>query len=89
MELAERRLPLRPATPAPKPADLYLDVGVEEPTNGARRIAWGKKRGDEDVFIPLSRDLWIRGRSHPTGMPATAGGAIDLQAVKEAAALLG
>ena len=76
-------------TPLKKPADLYLDVGVEETTNGARRIAWGKKRGDEDVFIPLSRELWIQGRSHPTGMPATTSGAIDLEAVKKAAALLG
>ena len=76
-------------TPVKKPADLYLDVGVEEATNGARRIAWGKKRGDEDVFIPLSRELWVQGRSHPTGMPATTSGAIDVSALKEAAALIG
>jgi hypothetical protein len=69
--------------------DLYLDIGLEETRNGAPRIAWGKKRGDEDLFIPLSRELWLQGRSHPTGMPPTTSGAIDLKAVKEAAALLG
>ncbi len=68
--------------------DLYLDIGVEEPTNGVRRIAWGRKKGDEELFIPLSRDLWILGRSHPTGMPAVTNGAIDLGALAEAASLL-
>ena len=76
-------------TPARASADLYLDVGVEESMNGTRRIAWGKKRkGDEELFIPLPRELWILGRSHPTGMPSTTAGKIDLEALKEAAALL-
>jgi NAD-dependent dihydropyrimidine dehydrogenase PreA subunit len=75
-------------TPARKSPDLFLDVGVEEATNGIRRIAWGKKQGDEEVFIPLQRELWIQGRSHPTGMPSSTSGAIDLAALKEAAALL-
>ncbi|MGA2641484.1 MAG: FAD-dependent oxidoreductase [Spirochaetia bacterium] len=75
-------------TPAQKSADLFLDVGVEEATNGAPRIAWGKKQGDEDLFIPLPRDFWIMGRSHPTGMPSTTSGTIDLEALKEAAAIL-
>jgi ferredoxin len=69
--------------------DLYLDIGVEQPRNGAPRIAWGKKRGDEDTFIPLPRELWIHGRSHPTGMPSTSSGTLELGALKEAAALLG
>ncbi len=77
-----------PATGAKAP-DLYLDVGVEEATNGVRRIAWGKKQGDEEVFIPLPVEHWILGRSHPTGMPGTNAGAVDLKALKEAAALLG
>jgi ferredoxin len=76
-------------TPAKNTPDLYLDVGVEETRNGAPRIAWGKKQGDEDIFIHLSREHWILGRSHPTGLPAATSGVIDLQAVKEAAALLG
>ena len=76
-------------TPARAAADLYLDVGVEESMNGTRRIAWGKKRkGDEELFIPLARELWILGRSHPTGMPSTTAGKIDLEALKETAALL-
>jgi len=78
----------RRQTPPKKTPDLFLDIGVEEATNGVRRIAWGKKRGDEDVFIPLPRELWVLGRSHPTGMPSTVSGTIDLEAVKAAAALL-
>jgi len=76
-------------TPAAAAADLYLDVGVEESANGTRRIAWGKKqKGDEEMFIPLPRELWIFGRSHPTGLPSTTSGNIDLEALKETAALL-
>jgi formate dehydrogenase major subunit len=76
-------------TAAKGAADLYLDVGVEESANGTRRIAWGTKRkGDEHLFIPLPRELWILGRSHPTGMPSTTSGKIDLEVLKEAAALL-
>ena len=75
-------------TPLKGTPDLYLDIGVEESTNGAQRIAFGKKQGDEAMFIPLSRDLWILGRSYPTGMPSTSSGNIDLEALKEAAALL-
>jgi formate dehydrogenase major subunit len=75
-------------TPGKKTPDLYLDIGVEEATNGAPRIAWGKKQGDEAVFIPLPRELWILGRSHPTGMPSTTGGTINLDALEAAAALL-
>ncbi|HET6450647.1 MAG TPA: FAD-dependent oxidoreductase [Spirochaetia bacterium] len=68
--------------------DLYLDVGVEEPTNGVRRLAWGKKRGDEELFIPLSREHWILGRSHPTGLPSVEHGKLDLKALQEAASLI-
>ena len=70
-------------------ADLYLDVGVEESGSGTPRIAWGKKRrGDESIFIPLPRELWILGRSHPTGMPSVSHGNIDQEALEAAAALL-
>jgi ferredoxin len=75
-------------TPVKKSPDLLLDVGVEEATNGTRRVAWGKKRGDEDLFIPLQVEHWILGRSHPTGMPSSTSGTIDLSALREAAALL-
>ncbi len=73
---------------ARKKPDLLLDVGVEESTNGTKRIAWGKKPGTQDLFIPLSRELWIRGRSYPTGMPSMTAGKIDLDALKAAASLI-
>ena len=77
LELPQRGLPLQPqgntGRPARKP-DLLLDVGVEDAANGTKRIAWGKEPGREDLFIPLPRELWIRGRSHPTGMPRVQAG---------------
>ncbi len=75
-------------TPLKGTPDLYLDIGVEEATNGAQRIAFGKKQGDEAMFIPLPRELWIHGRSYPTGMPSMSSGTINVEALKEAAALL-
>ena len=75
-------------TAAQKKPDLFLDVGVEESANGTRRIAWGMKPGSQDLFIPLSKDLWIHGRSYPTGMPSMPGGKINLDEVKAAAAVL-
>ena len=75
-------------TAAQKKPDLLLDVGVDESANGTRRIAWGMKPGSQDLFIPLSKDLWIHGRSYPTGMPSMPGGKINLDEVKAAAAVL-
>ena len=63
-------------------ADLLLDVGVEESTNGTKRIAWGKKAGTQELFIPLPREWWFQGRSHPTGMPPVQSGTIQSDALK-------
>jgi formate dehydrogenase major subunit len=81
----------RQAPPAKKP-DLLLDVGVEEASNGTTRIVWGKKmppgaaakQEKTAVFVPLARDLWTGGRSHPTAMPAVNGATIDAAALKAA-----
>jgi hypothetical protein len=63
-------------------ADLLLDVGVEESANGTKRIAWGKKTGTQDLFIPLPREWWLQGRSHPTAMPPVQSGIIQADALK-------
>jgi NAD-dependent dihydropyrimidine dehydrogenase PreA subunit len=62
----------------PKKPDLLLDVGIEEPTNGVKRIVWGKQPAADALFIPLPVDLWIRGRSHPTGREAIQAGMVDV-----------
>jgi hypothetical protein len=67
---------------APQEPDLLLDVGVEESANGTKRIAWGKKAGSQDLFIPLPREWWFQGRSHPTGMPPVQSGTIRNDALK-------
>jgi ferredoxin len=63
-------------------ADLLLDVGVEESANGTKRIVWGRKTGAEDLFIPLPREWWLMGRSHPTAMPPVQTGTIQADALK-------
>jgi hypothetical protein len=67
---------------APRMPDLLLDVGVEESTNGTKRISWGKKAGAQDLFIPLPREWWFQGRSHPTGMPPVQSGTIQSDSLK-------
>ena len=69
--------------------DLLLDIGVEEPANGTKRIAWGKKPTGEDFFIPLPPGLWISGRSHPTDREPFQNGQLDADAFRAAASVLG
>ncbi|HVP17810.1 MAG TPA: FAD-dependent oxidoreductase [Spirochaetia bacterium] len=72
--------------PARKP-DLLLDVGVESGVNGTARIAWGMTPGKQEFFIPLARELWIRGRCHPTGGESIQAGAIAPEALADALVL--
>jgi formate dehydrogenase major subunit len=72
-----------PGRRAKKP-DLILDVGVENGLNGTPRISWGMTPGKEELFIPLARELWLQGRSHPTGREAVQAGAITGGALKDA-----
>jgi hypothetical protein len=71
--------------PAQKKPDLLLDVGIEDSMNATKRILWGMTPRKQDLFIPLPRELWILGRSHPTGMPSATSGTIDLEVVRKAA----
>ncbi|HYW83136.1 MAG TPA: hypothetical protein VFB30_07770, partial [Spirochaetia bacterium] len=67
-----------------KKPDLLLDVGVGAGSNGVRRISWAMVPEKEELFIPLGRDLWLRGRSHPTGRESVQAGAIAEEALKDA-----
>jgi len=64
--------------------DLLLDVGAEGPSNGTPRISWGMSAGKEELFIPLARELWLRGRSHPTGRESVQAGEITDGALRDA-----
>ena len=64
-------------SPSTNKPDLILDVGVDELTNGTTRVVWGTKPAAKALFIPLSRDMLILGRSHPTAMPSTSAGSIS------------
>jgi len=67
-----------------KQPDLLLDVGVEAGLNGTKRIVWGMTPAKADLFIPLPRELWLRGRGYPTGKESVQTGAIAEEALKEA-----
>jgi formate dehydrogenase major subunit len=68
--------------------DLLLDVGVERGQSGIKRALWTSQVSNEALSIPLPRDLWIHGTSHPTGMPAVTSGRIDQESVRAAAAII-
>jgi hypothetical protein len=76
------------ARKAPAKPDLLLDAGIEEQTNGVKRIVWGKKQAEAAVFIPLAASLWTGGRSHPTGRESFAAGPADIEGLR-ARVLLG
>jgi formate dehydrogenase major subunit len=69
--LLARQSPVRGAP------DLVLDVGVEGPKNGTKRILWSRRPEGQDLFIPLSRELWVRGKSYPTGSSGVQNGAVE------------
>jgi formate dehydrogenase major subunit len=69
--------------PAGNP-DLLLDVGVDAGANGTRRIVWSMNQVDADVFVPLARELYLHGRSYPTGLESIQAGAISKGTLKEA-----
>jgi formate dehydrogenase major subunit len=75
-------------SPSTNKPDLILDVGVEALTNGTTRIVWGMKPAAKALFIPLSRDMLILGRSHPTAMPSTSSGSVSIDELKAVTALL-
>jgi formate dehydrogenase major subunit len=66
--------------------DLILDVGVEDATK-TRRVVWGKKAPAGALFMPLPRDLWIRGTSYPSGRARLTVGEVNGHAAEAAAAL--
>jgi formate dehydrogenase major subunit len=66
-------------SPVTKAPDLVLDVGVDGPKNGTKRILWGRKPEGQDLFIPLSRELWVRGKSYPTGSAGVQNGAVEAE----------
>ncbi len=69
---------------AVKKPDLLLDVGVDSGVNGTPRISWGMVPGKEGLFIPLARQLWLQGRSHPTGREMVQAGEITEGALEDA-----
>ncbi len=57
--------------------DLYLDAGIDDGDASAKRIVWGRGNGEKTLSIPLPLELWIRGRSYPSGRESLRIGSID------------
>jgi ferredoxin len=75
-----KKLPAKP--------DLLLDAGIEEPTNGVKRVVWGRKAAEgAAAFIPLPVNLWTGGRFHPTGRESFAAGPASSEALAAAIVL--
>jgi formate dehydrogenase major subunit len=69
-------------------SDLTLDVGVEDADHSGKRIVWGKKASENALFIPLPHELWIRGRSYPSGRSPLQVGSVDEEGLKTLSLLL-
>ncbi|HUI69896.1 MAG TPA: FAD-dependent oxidoreductase [Spirochaetia bacterium] len=82
--LFSRTATMRPSVKKP---DLFLDVGAHADSNGTRRISWSMAPDKEELFIPLARELWLRGRSHPTGRETVQAGPIGEEALAGATLL--
>ena len=65
-------------------ADLLLDVGVENGMDGTHRIAWSAVPATADLVVPMDRELWLKGRSYPTGRESVQTGEIAEGSLKEA-----
>ncbi len=73
---------------AGRKADLFLDVGVEDGEAAVQRIVWGKKAADKALSLPLPRELWLRGRSYPSGRGSLEVDSVDEEAIREQAGVI-
>jgi ferredoxin len=78
----------RPSKASGGKPDLLLDVGVEDGGQTAQRIVWGMKTTEGALFLPLPRELWLRGRSYPSGRGSLEVDSVDEEAIRELAALI-
>ena len=73
---------------APASPDLLLYAGADADGSEGKAIVWGRKRIDRSLFVPLPREAWIGGRSHPTGMGSVQVGGVDGEQLRSLALLL-
>jgi NAD-dependent dihydropyrimidine dehydrogenase PreA subunit len=67
----------RPAAPA-KP-DLVLDAGTGADAGGAKLIAWGVSPRTADLYLPVAKEYWLGGRTHPSGREPLVAGEVDVE----------
>jgi len=67
---------------APQRPDLVLDAGTGATRDGAKVIAWGLSPVEADLYQPLPRELWLAGRSHPSGGERIVAGEVDVEALR-------
>jgi hypothetical protein len=68
--------------------DLLLDVGVEDGGQAVQRIVWGKKTTEGALFLPLPVDLWLRGKSYPSGRGSLEVDSVDEEGIRKLAGVI-
>jgi hypothetical protein len=72
--LAESGRPPGPAKP-----DLVLDAGTGADAAGAKLVAWGLSPRAADLYLPLAKEFWLGGRTHPSGREPLVAGEVDVE----------
>jgi hypothetical protein len=67
---------------APERPDLVLDAGTDAEADGARLVAWGLSPRKADLYLPLEREYWLKGRTHPSGGGSIVAGEVDVEALR-------
>jgi hypothetical protein len=67
--------------------DIFLDVGVEDGIT-AHRIVWGMKTAEKSLTIPLATELFVKGRTYPSGQESLQIGSVDVEGLRSLSLLL-
>jgi hypothetical protein len=66
-------------SPALAKPDLVLDVGTGADADGAKLIAWGSSPRVADLYLPVAKEYWLGGRTHPSGREPQVAGEVDVE----------
>lgn len=72
------------AGPVPEKPDLVLDAGTGTRPDGAKLIAWDLSPRGADLYLPVPREYWLGGRTHPSGREPFVAGEVDVEGLRAA-----
>jgi formate dehydrogenase major subunit len=74
-------------TAIPQQPDLVLDAGTGVRADGVKLIAWDLSPREADLYLPMPREYWLAGRTHPSGGAAVVVGEVDVEGLRAVTAL--